>query len=97
MARRTWQTSPAMTRPDAGPHAKVLDKPVRVRGERRAHREKAEQRPRIGNTVGLDPGDDDLVTDVLVAFAAAQLDRFGGCREHRGGEALRLSESESVG
>jgi hypothetical protein len=53
----------------------------RVRSERRAHREEAAQRPRIGNSVGLDPVDDDLVTDVLVDFAAAQLDRFGDCRK----------------
>ena len=78
-------------------HPKALDKPVRVGGERRAHREEAAQRPRIGNAVGLDPGDDDLVTDVLIDFAAAQLDRFGDRRKHRGEEAMRLQRPEPLG
>jgi hypothetical protein len=65
-------------------HVEALDEPVRVRRQRRPHREVAAQRSRIGNAVGLDPGDDDLVADVLVDLAAAQLDRFGDCRKHRG-------------
>jgi hypothetical protein len=78
-------------------HAKALDEPVRVRAERRAHREEAAQRPRIGNAVGLDPGDDDLVTHVLVDLAAAQLDGFGDCRKHRTEEAMGLQRPEPLG
>src|SRR3954447_3216335 len=47
--------------------------------------------------VGLDPGDDDLVTDVLVDFAAAQLDRFGDCRKHGGEEPMCLQRPEPLG
>jgi hypothetical protein len=53
--------------------------------------------PRIGDAVGLNPGDDDLVTDVLVDFAAAELDRFGDCRKHRGQEAMCLQRPEPLG
>ena len=49
------------------------------------------------NAFGLDPGDDDLVTDVLVDLAAAQLDRFGDCRKHRGEEAVCLQRPEPLG
>jgi hypothetical protein len=33
----------------------------------------------------------------LVDFAAAQLDRFGDCREHRGEEAMCLQRPEPLG
>src|SRR6185295_9581534 len=84
-------------RTQLGLHAEALDEPVRVRGERRAHREEAAQRPGIGDAVGLDPGDDDLVADVLVDFAAAMLDRLGDSRKHRGEKAMRLQRPEPLG